>query len=150
MADEQYLKLVEEILSKGIKKSNRTGVSAYTIAGWMFEHDMGRGFPLLTTKKMSIKSVATELEFFINGKSDKGWLQERKCTIWDEWCNPQKVPYGHDEETKKKMKGERDLGPVYGFQWRHFGASYQGPDADYSLKGVDQLRRVVDRTRGPE
>jgi len=70
-------------------------------------------------------------------------LQERKCHIWDEWCNPKKVAYGHDAETKQKMMEERDLGAVYGFQWRHYNASYDSYDTDYTDKGVDQLKRVV-------
>jgi thymidylate synthase len=142
---QQYLNLVERILREGVLKPNRTGVSAYTIVGAMFEHDMEQGFPVLTTKKMGIKSIATELEFFIKGYTDKSWLQERGCTIWDEWCNQQKVPYGTDEETKKKMRDEKDLGPIYGFQWRHFGAEYNGQD--YTGKGVDQLKKVVDKLK---
>lgn len=138
-----YLAIVQKILSDGVVKKNRTGVEALTVAGAMFEHDMSLGFPLLSTKKMPFKAVATELEFFIKGITDKRWLQERNNHIWDEWANPEKAPYGHDEETKKRMLGERDLGPVYGFQWRHFGAAYGGYDADYTNKGVDQLRNVV-------
>lgn len=141
---QNYHTIIERVLHEGVYKQDRTGVGAYTIAGAMFEHDMGKGFPLLTTKKMPFKIIATELEFFIKGITDKEWLKERNCHIWDEWCNPKKVPYGHDEETKKKMAAERDLGPVYGFQWRHFGATYQNYDSDYSGQGVDQLKYVVD------
>ena len=144
---EAYLEIVRKILRDGKYKDNRTGVGAYTVAGATFEHDMSEGFPLLTTKKMATKSVRSELEFFIQGLTDKRWLQERGNTIWDEWCNPEKVPYGHDEETKRKMKEERDLGPVYGWQWRHFGAEYHGPDADYTGQGIDQLAKVVEKLK---
>ncbi len=138
-----YHSIVRRILDEGERKENRTGVDALTIAGAIFEHDMSKGFPLLTTKKMPFKMVRTELEFFIKGLTDKTWLQERGNTIWDEWANPKKAPYGHDEESKKRMREERDLGPVYGFQWRHFDAPYSNFDADYSGTGIDQLAKVV-------
>ena len=139
-----YLDIVRRILAQGVRKENRTGVDAISVAGAMFEHDMSLGFPLLTTKKMPFKTVATELEFFIKGITDKKWLQEKKNYIWNEWANPQKAPYGHSEEEKKRMEDERDLGAVYGFQWRHFGAEYDNYDSNYSGKGVDQLKKVVD------
>ncbi len=144
---EAYLEIVRRILREGKYKDNRTGVGAYTIAGATFEHDMSEGFPLLTTKKMATKSVRSELEFFIQGLTDKRWLQEQGNTIWDEWCNPQKVPYGHDPETLQRMREERDLGPIYGFQWRHFGAEYHGHDADYTGQGIDQLAQVVEKLK---
>jgi thymidylate synthase len=84
-----------------------------------------------------------ELEGFIKGITDKAWYQERRCKIWDEWCNPTKVPYGHDDETKAKMKAERDLGPIYGFQWRHFDAPYVNYDTDYTGQGIDQLANMI-------
>jgi thymidylate synthase len=139
-----YLDIVKKILEQGEQKNNRTGVDAITIAGAMLEHDMSQGFPLLTTKKTPFKTIATELEFFIKGITDKNWLKERNCHIWDEWANPQKVPYGHDEETKGKMLAERDLGAIYGFQWRHFNAPYQNYDTDYQGQGVDQFKKVIE------
>lgn len=139
-----YLDIVRHILEHGELKENRTGVAAYTVAGAMFEHDMAAGFPLLTTKKMPFKVLATELEFFIKGITDKMWLKDRNCHIWDEWANPKKAPYGHDGASKQRMAEERDLGPVYGFQWRHFGAQYQNYDTDYTGQGVDQLKKLVD------
>lgn len=142
-----YLDIVQTILEKGEKKEDRTGVGTISIPGVMFQHDMNTGFPLLTTKKVPFRLVASELEFFIKGITDKKWLQDRNNHIWDEWCNPQKVPYGHDEETKKKMMEERDLGPIYGFQWRHFGADYDSYDSDYGGQGVDQLKIIVDRLK---
>jgi thymidylate synthase len=123
---------------------NRTGVSAYTIAGAIFEHDMKYGFPLLTTKKVPFKMVASELEFFIKGLTDKKWLQDKNNHIWDEWANPKITPYGHDQESKEKMLKERDLGPIYGFEWRHFNAPYKGYDCDYENKGIDQLKKVIE------
>lgn len=139
-----YLDIVEKIIKEGKLENTRTGISAYTIAGAMFEHDMSQGFPLLTTKKTPFKLVATELEFFINGITDKKWLQDKNNHIWDEWANPKKAPYGHDEESKKKMMEERELGPIYGFQWRHFNAPYESYDSDYTGKGIDQLKKITE------
>jgi thymidylate synthase len=139
-----YIDIVKQVLDKGIKKEDRTGTGTIAVAGAMFSHDMKDGFPLITTKSVPIKLVASELEFFIKGISDKKWLQDRKNHIWDEWCSPTIISYAHDSETKKKMLEERDLGPIYGWQWRHFGAKYEGYDKDYSGKGVDQLKRIVE------
>ncbi len=146
-ADVSYTTIVSNILARGELKENRTSISAITIPGAIFQHDMSLGFPLITTKKMPFKVIATELEFFIKGLTDKYWLQSRNCHIWDEWASPAKVRYGHDEETKRKMSIERDLGPIYGFQWRHFNASYEGYNEDYSGKGVDQLENVVKKLK---
>jgi len=139
-----YLDIVQKVLKDGEKVSTRTGIDAYTIAGAIFEHDMSLGFPLLTTKKVPFRLIATELEFFIKGITDKQWLIDRNNHIWDEWAHPEKAPYGHDEISKKKMQEERDLGPIYGFQWRHFNAKYENYDTDYTNQGVDQLKKVIE------
>lgn len=139
-----YHDIVAKILNEGIEKGDRTGTGTKAIAGHMFEHDMAHGFPLLTTKKTPFRLIKVELEFFIKGITDKQWLIDRKNHIWDEWANPTKAPYGHDEESKAKMMAERDLGPVYGFQWRHFGATYENYDTDYTDQGIDQLRTIVE------
>ncbi|MBI4427383.1 MAG: thymidylate synthase [Candidatus Magasanikbacteria bacterium] len=138
-----YLNIIQKVLNEGVKKADRTGTGVLAIAGAMFEHDMTDGYPLLTTKKMPFKIMAAELEFFIRGITDKQWLLDRNCHIWDEWCNPKKVPYAHDEKTKLKMKNERDLGAIYGFQWRHFNADYENYDTNYTSKGVDQLKNLI-------
>lgn len=164
-----YLDLVERILDNGVKKENRTSVDTIGLPGAWFEHDMADGFPLLTTKQMPKGIILSELEFFIKGLTDKKWLQDRGNTIWNEWCNPQIVPYGHDEETQAMMAAERDLGPIYGFQWRHFGARYgelddtpvinfmklaargfnkpAGYEIDYTGRGYDQLGAIVDKLK---
>lgn len=139
-----YLDIVKKVLDNGKKVSTRQGIPAYTIAGAIFEHDMSKGFPLLTTKKVPFRLIANELEFFINGMTDKKWLQDHNNHIWDEWAKPQKAPYGHDEESKKRMLEERDLGPIYGFQWRHFNAPYESYDTDYTGQGIDQLKKVIE------
>ncbi|RJR31651.1 thymidylate synthase [Candidatus Parcubacteria bacterium] len=139
-----YFNIVNQVLTTGVKKMPRQGVECLTIAGALFEHDMSLGFPLLTTKKVPLRLVATELEFFIKGITDKQWLLDRNNHIWDEWASPVKVPYGHDAATKEKMFKERDLGPIYGFQWRHFNAPYVSYDTDYTGKGMDQLKAILE------
>ncbi len=142
-----YLDIVRRILEHGERKENRTGTDTIAIAGAMFEHDMSKGFPMLTTKKVPFKAVASELEFFIKGITDKQWLQDKKNHIWDEWANPRLAAYGLDEESKLRMRNERDLGPIYGFQWRHFGAAYRGYAESYSGQGIDQLKNIVDKLK---
>lgn len=129
----QYLHLIEDVLKNGIETPNRTGIGALTIPHATLSFDLSKGFPLLTTKKMTWKTMKVELEGFIQGITSKTWFQERGCHIWDEWCNPRKVPYGHDEETKRKMREEEDLGEIYGAQWRNF-----------NHQGYDQLQKIVD------
>ncbi len=142
-----YLEIVKTVLEKGEKKQDRTGTGTISIPGVMFEHEMSDGFPLLTTKKVPFRLISTELEFFIKGITDKQWLIDKNNHIWDEWCNPKKVAYGHDEDTKKKMSEERDLGAIYGFQWRHFNGEYKNYDSDYTGQGVDQLKKLVDKIK---
>ena len=139
-----YLDIVKKILESGYRKVNRTGTDALTITGCLFEHDMKEGFPLLTTKKVPFRLVASELEFFIRGITDKEWLKERKNHIWDEWCSPDIVPYSNDEQTKEKMMKEQELGPVYGWQWRNFGAQYVAFNKQPLGQGTDQLKMVVE------
>ena len=145
-----YLDLVRKILDTGERRPNRTGVDTLAIPGALIEHDMADGFPLLTSKLVPYRLVAAELEFFIRGLTDKQWLQDRGCRIWDEWARQDKIPYGRDEQTKQAMRDERDLGPVYGWQWRHFGALYPDPVDEVGIgspmhtTGVDQLANVVE------
>lgn len=130
-----YKDYLQYVLDNGVMTANRTGINTLACSGYMLKHDMKDGFPLLTTKKMRIQNIASELEMFIKGIQDKRWLQERNNHIWDEWCNPQKVPYSNDEETKAKMMAEPDLGPIYGSQWVRFNG-----DAE---KG-NQLKTVIE------
>lgn len=132
-AEKNYLNLLETVLQNGFLKPNRTGVAAYTVPHLMLQHNMKNGFPLITTKKMGIKNIAAELEFFIKGLTDKQWLKDRKCNIWNEWCNPSKVPAGlSDAERKEFQLQENDLGKVYGYQWRNFNS-----------QSFDQLKNVI-------
>ncbi len=146
-----YKNLVEQVLENGKVRANRTGVNALTISGALVEHDMAEGFPLLTTKKMPFKSIKVELEFFIKGLRDKKWLQERGCYIWDEWANPQKLPSLYRKNSvadelfmhKKKalQKEEKDLGKIYGYQWRNFNGY------DQLKKGIDDLKEDPNNRR---
>lgn len=144
---EAYLNIVKKILDQGHVKKSRTGIKTISIPAAMFEHDMSDGFPLLTTKFIPFSLVASELEFFIKGITDKKWLQERNNHIWDEWCSPNQIPYSNDETIKKKMLEERDLGPIYGFQWRNFGAKYNAYNKPPLKPGVDQLKKLIDTLR---
>ena len=157
-------------------RQNRTGIPDIgTGHGATFVHDMDMGFPLITTKKMGLKNIATELEFFIRGITDKKWLQDRKCKIWNEWANPVKVEQTYNTKIHMLEQGgplspaqkqivrnsimdyERDLGPIYGFQWRHFGGEYQwnlnriekNPSDNYNpdKPGVDQVRIAIDKLK---
>ena len=145
-----YLAIAEKILSCGALQHNRTGIDVLTCSGMMFEHDMAEGFPLLTSKKIPFRLVASELEFFVRGITDKEWLREKNNHIWDEWCSPDSIPYGNDKATRERMMAERELGPVYGWQWRNFGAEYiahnvpAGSAAHDGRTGIDQLKLLAE------
>ena len=123
----EYLKMLEAIKDRGELKENRTGIDTYTIVGYMFQHNMAEGFPLLTTKKMAKKTMLTELEGFIKGVTDKNWYKERGANLWNEWCNPEVAPYASKEDIdgQKAMAECNDLGPIYGYQWSRFGETYK-------------------------
>lgn len=139
-----YLDIVKNVLTNGIVKKDRTGTGTKAIAGAMFECDLADGYPLLTTKKMPFRLIASELEFFIKGETNKQWLLDRDNHIWDEWCSPDKVPYSHDPEEQARMLKEPELGPIYGWQWRNFGADYVAHDKPKQGSGKDQLKEVVE------
>ena len=128
--DKTFQETLELILTKGYKKEDRTGTGTISFPGVMIRHDMSEGYPLLTLRTVPFKSAAIELEGFIKGITSKQWYKERGCNYWNQWCNPQVVPYGTDDDTKKKMEECDDLGKIYGYQWRNF-------------KGVDQLKNIV-------
>lgn len=143
-----YLDILKDICATGTFKENRTGITTILKSGMMFRHEMKEGFPLLTTKKMPFHLIASELEFFIKGITDKRWLQERNNHIWDEWCSPVKVPYSNsDTEIQKRMREEVDLGPIYGWQWRHFGAKYIDHETDYTNCGIDQFAEMIKKVK---
>lgn len=143
--DEEYMAVINKIIGQGKVKENRTGTNTTSVSGAMFEWKMEDGFPLLTTKKMAWKTIRVELEGFIKGKTSKQWYKDRGCNIWNEWCNPTKVPYGQDAETRAKMAAEDDLGPIYGAQWRGFNGFYD--ESCYMNGGTDQLAIAIDKIK---
>ena len=171
----QYLDILDDCLRNGTLSDNRTGIPTIRMPwGATFLHDMSDGFPLITTKKMGPKTIFTELEFFIHGITDKKWLQDRNCHIWDEWGNKyswdpvfndrmyiEGMKEGHNNitpEREKQIKEQamtecRDLGPVYGWQWRHWNGSYKfdpkNPENNFNAinPGIDQLKNVIDAAK---
>lgn len=115
----QYLNLLDHILKHGIRKDDRTGTGTISVFGYQMRFDLQEGFPLLTTKKLHLKSIIHELLWFLKGETNIRYLNENGVTIWDEWAD---------------ANGE--LGPVYGYQWRSW------PTADG--RHIDQISRVVD------
>ena len=138
--DKTFQETLDLILTKGYKKQDRTGIGTISFPGVMIRHDMSEGYPLLTLRTVPFKSAAIELEGFIKGITSKQWYKERGCNYWNQWCNPQVVPYGTDDDTKKKMEECDDLGEIYGSQWRNF----QDPQNLYESTVKDQLKDVVD------
>lgn len=127
-ADLLYLNLVIQILSKGNDKMDRTGFGTLSL----FQHQMridisGANFPLLTTKRMSFKNIAEELFWFLKGETNSKTLSEKGVKIWD--------------ANAEKTGG--DLGPIYGYQWNHFGAQYVDCKTDYKDQGVNQIDKAI-------
>lgn len=172
----QYLDIVQHVLDNGKEKkpvridANGVahpvdgGIGTIAAANVLFSHDMKYGFPLLTTKRMATTAIFVELEGFIKGITSKKWYQDRKCRIWNEWCNPNQLKQYKDEDgswnwrlrenpdgtmkTDNEIRKERqlyedDLGPIYGFQWRRFNEAYDEDDGG-NIEGYDQFKRIVD------
>jgi thymidylate synthase len=127
--EQQYLDLVAEVLEHGTRKSDRTGTGTLSVFGRQLRFGLEDSFPLLTTKKLHLKSILCELLWFLRGDTNVRWLQERGVTIWDEWA---------DEN------GE--LGPVYGYQWRHWRAA-DGKEVDQIANLIQSLRHKPDSRR---
>jgi thymidylate synthase len=117
----QYEDLLRHVLAHGTRKADRTGTGTRSVFGHQMRFDLNEGFPLVTTKKVHLKSVILELLWFLRGERNVRWLQERGCTIWDEWA-----------------REDGDLGPVYGVQWRSW-PSERGP--------IDQIAAVVEQLK---
>ena len=123
---QQYLHLVRHILDHGAPKSDRTGTGTLSVFGYQLRFDLGAGFPLLTTKKLHLRSIIYELLWFLRGDTNIRYLNENKVTIWDEWAD---------------ANGE--LGPVYGYQWR----SWPAPNGQQNDKSIDQISGVIDEIK---
>jgi len=118
----QYLDLLRHIRDHGARKSDRTGTGTLSVFGHQMRFDLAAGFPLVTTKKLHLRSIIHELLWFLRGETNVGYLQEHKVSIWDEWAD-----------------ADGNLGPVYGAQWR----SWPAPDGG----SIDQVQQVIDTLR---
>ncbi|XP_017770668.1 PREDICTED: thymidylate synthase isoform X2 [Nicrophorus vespilloides] len=135
----QYLDHIKRILDVGVQRGDRTGVGTYGIFGAQMRYSLRDNiFPLLTTKRVFWKGVVEELLWFIRGSTNAKELQDRKIHIWDANSTRDFL-----DSVGLNSREEGDLGPIYGFQWRHYGAKYEGMHADYTNKGIDQLHNVI-------
>ena len=133
-----YLDLLRKVLDDGVQREDRTGTGTRSLFGYQMRVDLREGFPLVTTKKVHVKSIIQELLWFVHGETHVSHLQEVGVSIWDEWATA--------EQTARFGRKEGDLGPVYGHQWRNFGAT-EREDGSYERDGFDQLRHVLDQIR---
>ena len=133
-----YLDLLQHILESGRPRQDRTGVGTLGVFGHQMRFDLRDGFPLLTTKKLHLRSILHELLWFLSGDTHVGYLQDHRVRIWNDWATA--------EQCARFGRAEGDLGPVYGHQWRNFGASLL-TDGTYGDDGVDQISRVLDSLR---
>ncbi|MCC6332772.1 MAG: thymidylate synthase [Myxococcales bacterium] len=134
MSEVAYLDLLRAVLEQGKERKDRTGVGTRGLFGGQLRFDLRQRFPLLTTKKVHLKSIVHELLWFVRGETRVTPLQDVGVTIWDEWAT--------EEQTAKFGRKAGDLGPVYGHQWRNFGATPR-PDGGWEQDGVDQLANVA-------
>lgn len=158
--DKQYQSLLKDILNTGVEKGDRTGTGTISVFGKQIRHDMSEGFPLLTTKKMAVKTMMTELKWFLKGDTNIKYLVDNNCHIWDgdaykafqnAHINPVQITQEefieyiktNDEFTNKW--GE--LGPIYGKQWREWGSRYQTnnilKESKKTKPGIDQLQNLI-------
>lgn len=133
-----YLDLLRTVLENGEDRSDRTGVGTRGIFGAQLRFDLSRGFPLVTTKKVHTRSIIQELFWFLGGHTDNAWLRERGVTIWDEWSTA--------EQCARFGRRAGDLGPIYGHQWRNFGAT-ENADGTFQNDGVDQISALIEEIR---
>ncbi|XP_072805257.1 thymidylate synthase isoform X2 [Vicugna pacos] len=135
----QYLGQIEHILRCGSRKDDRTGTGTLSVFGMQARYSLRDEFPLLTTKRVFWKGVLEELLWFIKGSTNAKELSSKGVKIWDANGSRDFL-----DSLGFSTREEGDLGPVYGFQWRHFGAEYKDMHSDYSGEGVDQLQKVID------
>jgi thymidylate synthase len=133
-----YLDLLQRILDEGRVREDRTGTGTRGIFGHQMRFDLRAGFPALTTKKVHLKSIIKELLWFLSGETHVEPLREAGVRIWNDWATA--------EECARFGRSEGDLGPIYGHQWRNFGATRRA-DGSYENDGVDQIRSLVEGIR---
>lgn len=126
---QQYHDLMKRILSEGVKKTDRTGTGTISVFGHQMRFNLADGFPVVTTKKLHLRSIIIELLWFLRGESNITWLKKNGCSIWDEWA---------DENG--------DLGPVYGYQWRHWPDG-KGGEIDQIKNLIHQIKTKPDSRR---
>ena len=134
----QYLELLTRILETGGDKGDRTGTGTRSVFGHQMRFDLSAGFPLLTTKKVHMKSIIHELLWFLKGDTCVDYLQANGVSIWDEWATA--------EQTARFGRPAGELGPVYGHQWRNFGAS-KNADGAYNADGFDQITWLINEIK---
>lgn len=151
----QYLEILDRCLNNPFydwEINKRTGKRTIGVLGAVLQHDMNDGFPLVTTKRMAVKSIFAELEMFIKGRTDKKFLWDRNCKIWNGWANPVKVQEKYDLAPcqtvglkEKIAEEEPDLGPIYGYQWRNFDGPYDFniANSDNPVYTIDQVSDVI-------
>ncbi|MFN8210732.1 MAG: thymidylate synthase [Bacteroidales bacterium] len=125
----QYLDLLDHVMKNGVRKSDRTGTGTLSVFGYQMRFDLEKGFPLLTTKKIHLRSIIHELLWFISGDTNIKYLNDNKVTIWDEWAD-----------------SNGNLGPVYGHQWRSWPAA-NGRKIDQLLNVIDGIQKSPDSRR---
>ena len=125
----QYLDLLKRIMNEGVQKHDRTGTGTISVFGHQMRFDLADGFPLLTTKKLHLKSIIYELLWFLRGDTNAHWLQERGVRIWNEWADP-----------------DGDLGHIYGYQWRSW-PDYKGGHIDQIAEAIEQIKNNPDSRR---
>jgi thymidylate synthase len=140
--EQEYLNLVKKIIEQGYDRQDRTNVGTKSLFGTQLRCHLKDGFPLLTTKKMAWKSIVAELLWFISGRTDAKILQQQGVSIWNGNSSRDYL-----DKLGFKHREEGDLGPVYGFQWRHFGAKYTNCKDDYYGQGVDQLAELIHKIK---
>jgi len=133
-----YLELLQLVLESGRPRGDRTGTGTRSLFGHQLRFDLSEGFPVLTTKRVHLRSIIHELLWFLGGQTHVQPLQDAGVRIWNEWATA--------EQCARFGRPEGELGPIYGHQWRNFGATPK-PDGTFERDGLDQLQRALDLIR---
>ena len=136
--EQAYLDLLQYVMNNGTEKGDRTGTGTISHFGAQLRFNLADGFPLLTTKKVHFKSIVYELLWFLTGSTHVEYLQQHNVRIWNEWATA--------AQTARFNRAEGDLGPIYGHQWRNYGASKKA-DGSYAADGVDQITDVINQIK---
>ena len=136
--EQAYLDLLQYVMTNGTEKGDRTGTGTLSHFGAQLRFDLADGFPLLTTKKVHFKSIVYELFWFLSGSTHVDYLQQNNVRIWNEWATA--------DQTARFNRPAGDLGPIYGHQWRNYGATKR-EDGSYDNDGVDQITEVIEQIK---